>query len=98
MGLRDLVPCSLVREAHIGVDHQEGGTGSTGISSVGGRGGHHPYDLGFKIIVASLALVVTKYITLSMLPNKLSLTIRSSRAIKKLNEKRIVCETIWHLR
>ena len=55
MGLQDLVPCFLVREAHIGVDHQEGGTGSTGISSVGGRGGHHPYDLGFKIIVVSLA-------------------------------------------
>ena len=72
MGLQDLVPCFLVREAHIGVDHQEGGTGSTGISSVGGRGDHHPYDLGFKIFVVSLALVVTKYITLSMLPNKLT--------------------------
>ena len=73
--LQDLVPCSLVREAHIGVDHQEGGTGSTGISSVGGRGDHHPYDLGFKIFVVSLALVVTKYITLSMLPNKLINTV-----------------------
>ena len=73
--LQDLVPCSLVREAHIGVDHQEGGTGSTGISSVGGRGDHHPYDLGFEIIVVSLALVVTKYITLSMLPNKLNNTV-----------------------
>ena len=75
MGLQDLVPCSLVREAHIGVDHQEGGTGSTGISSVGGRGDHHPYDLGFKIFVVSLAPVVTKYITLSMLPNKLINTV-----------------------
>ena len=73
--LQDLVPCSLVREAHIGEDHQEGGTGSTGISSVGGRGDHHPYDLGFEIIVVSLALVVTKYITLSMLPNKLINTV-----------------------
>ena len=69
--LQDLVHCSLVREVHIGGGHQEGGTGSTGISSVGGRGDHHPYDLAFEIIVFSLALVVTKYITLSMLPNKL---------------------------
>ena len=73
--LQDLVPCSLVREVHIGGDHQEGGTGSTGISSVGGRGDHHPYDLGFKIIVVSRALVDTKYITLSMLPNKLINTV-----------------------